>query len=55
MANTLYPMRGTGDQEITMEVSVTSVLNWGALPIAESRNNQKESLLNLYSDIMKQQ
>lgn len=42
---TLYPIRGTGDQEITMEVSVTSVLNWGALPIRESGNNHKVNLL----------
>lgn len=33
---TLYPMRGTGVQEITIEVSVTPVLKWGALPMGGS-------------------
>lgn len=33
---TLYPTRGTGDHEITIEVSVTSVLKWGAFPMGGS-------------------
>lgn len=39
--HTLYPMRGTGVQEIIIEVSVTSVLKCGALPIGGSTNTER--------------